>query len=188
MGRANQDRDRFLFTYNGVTFDVIVELDKTPFEFLVGAVYKNWACTMKCEKGFHVSMENEDYYALCDILNLKQSSHKFNSNVFIKYMAEHCPNQCSGNVVDPKYMIRHIQKTVSSSTNEDDKTVFKGWNDHIKDQKKAHNFAKTQKYFGKNIAIFCERNNISSIWTTPEYALERKNGSYPPGYSGNHAK
>lgn len=163
---------------------MIVELDKDPFELLVGAVHYNWACIMKCEKGFRITMEDADFYALRKLLQLESSSEKFTSSAFIRYMATHCPTHYSGTLVDPEYIARHSQKCRHSRTaGDDDKTVFIGWNDHIKDGRTAQNFEKTRKYFGKMIADHCKEHNISSMWTTPDMARERKPGSYPPGYS-----
>ena len=53
-----------------------------------------------------------------------------------------------------------------------EKIYFKGWNDHIKDHNKARNFEKTEFYFGKEIADYCRKNNISSLWT--HIASEKK--------------
>ena len=38
MGRNKAKQDKFSFKYNGVTFDVIVFLEYTPFELLFGIV------------------------------------------------------------------------------------------------------------------------------------------------------
>ena len=50
------------------------------------------------------------------------------------------------------------------------RTIFYRWVDQNKSGRLAHNFEKTETYFGKNVADYCRRHNITSQWLTPEQA------------------
>lgn len=180
MRRSNKDMERFLFTFNNVEFDAIVCIDTKPFELLVGATRKNWACTMKILPGYMINMDDKDFFALCDLLNLKPGKESFLSSHFLKYIAEHCPSQCSAETVNPQHLVKHRASRVNTDE-EPEKTVFLCWDNH-KDGKQARNFDKTQKYFGKRVADFCRKNNISSKWTTPDKANYLHQIEDPPGY------
>ena len=175
----NKERDRFLFTFNNVEFDVIVVLDKTPFELLVGALYRNWACTMKMLPGYDVTMDDKDFFELCRILNLQAGKDSFLSSHFISYMANHCPKECSSEIVNPKHYARHMSSRKNIEDSE--KTVFRGWIEQ-RNGRTARNYSKTEEYFGKKIADFCRERNISSVWTYPTEANYSDDIDLPPGY------
>lgn len=180
MRSANKDMERFVFTFNNVEFDAIVSIDETPFELLVGATHRNWACTMKILPGYIINMDDRDFFDLCYLLNLKPGKESFLSSHFLAHIARHCPAQCSSELVNPKYLVKYRGRRVNAAE-EPEKTVFLCWDEH-KDGKRARNFDKTQKYFGKRVADFCRRNNISSKWTTPDKANYPNHVDEPPGY------
>lgn len=165
MRKKNVDREHFIVTYNSVVFDVIFTIDTTPFKLLIGAKKHNWACLCEMENGFKVEMPDSKFYSLSKILNLKPSKDSLTSFAFLKYIASHAPKTCSERLVNPS-----VFKRFTLSYNSDIKDIFIGWNDHKLDKRKAHNFNKTEEYFGKNVADYCRDNNISSMWTSASKA------------------
>lgn len=181
MLKHKKDIERFLFTYNGVRFDAIYVLSNKPHELLLGALGEsNWACVVKVHCGFKAEMTDEDFFALCKILNLAPGKGSLTSFDFLSYISRHSPRECSPELVNPQYMTRYVAKRVPKNE-EPEKDVFLGWNDHLIDKRKAQNFNKTELYFGKRIANFCRTHNISSMWTTRETG-KGKTASFPPGY------
>lgn len=177
--RANQDRDRFIFSYNGIKFDAIFIVDGSPYKLLVGTIKRNYACILECHPGYRISMEDRDFYALCNILNLTPDKEKFTSIAFLSYIAKNCPDKYSGKPVQPSSMRHYLRDALT--TEEKEKDIFVGWNDHVKDGKTARNFETTEKYLGKKIADFCRANNISSMWTSAKAGEAEKEATFPPG-------
>lgn len=156
------DKEHYTFVFNGFTFDVIISIVSIGYEILVAIHTQNWGCVLNMDYNFNVEMPNNDYYTLRDILNLNWSINHFNSSGFLKLLSEQAPrrsNKCGVKYTElRKYTnYRHID--------EEDKIYFCGWNDHRKDKRKAHNFDKTEFYFGKTVADYCRKNNISSLWS-----------------------
>ncbi len=56
MARYKAKVDRFSFSYNRVTFDVLVFIDRIPFELLFGIVDKNATLVLKLHKGYHLEI------------------------------------------------------------------------------------------------------------------------------------
>lgn len=181
--KANQDRDRFRFSYNGIDFDAIFIVEGEPFRLLVGTIRRNFACVLECHRGYRIEMDNKDFYALCKILNLKAGKDTFTSAGFLSYIARNCPNKYSGRPVQPSAMRHYLRNTLTDEERE--KNIFLGWNDHVRDNKTARNFNTTEKYLGKKIADFCRANNISSMWTSSKDGLAEKESSFPPGMEGS---
>lgn len=181
MAKSGKDIEQFYVTYANVRFDVIYDISKIPFELLIGAINHSWACTLELSRGFATYMSNNDFYSLCDILNLKPGKEHFTSFMFLNHIASKAPAKCSKQVVDPSHLSRFRNKEVKTS-DEPDKIYFVGWNNHQKDKRKAHNFDKTELFFGKRVADYCRTNNISSRWTNKKY--ESCNASYP--WNMNH--
>ena len=78
-------------------------------------------------------------------------------------------SKCSKNPVQPYIM----QKWYPEETDKIDpqrRTVFYRWVDQTKNDRQAHNFKKTEFYFGKKVADYCRTHNITSQWLTPEQA------------------
>lgn len=181
MMRHNQDIDEYYFTFNNVRFNAILDIGTEPFQLLLGTINHNWACVLNVRRGFLTSMAPDDFMKLCEILHLKPGKGVFTSFDFLKYVGEHAPKTCSLKPVPPSHIMPFRKKYMNSS-DEPDKTVFIGWNNHKLDGKQARNFNKTRLIFGDNVAEFCIKNNISSLWTTPNKATE-KTITYPPGYT-----
>lgn len=181
MAKSGKDIEQFYVIYANVRFDVIYDISKIPFELLIGAINHSWACTLEISRGFATYMSNNDFYSLCDILNLKPGKEYFTSFMFLNHIASKAPAKCSKQVVDPSHLSRFRNKEVKTS-DEPDKIYFVGWNNHQKDKRKAHNFDKTELFFGKRVADYCRTNNISSRWTNKKY--ESCNASYP--WNMNH--
>lgn len=164
MAKSKKDIEQFYVTYANVQFDVIYDISKSPFELLIGAVGLNWACVLQINRGFTTQMSDTDFYELCKILNLKPGKETFTSYKFLGFVANKAPKYCSKATVHPEHFIKFIKRN-KRTVSESDKIYFKGWNNHIKDGRIAHNFDKTEQFFGKNIAEYCRNNNISSVWT-----------------------
>ena len=181
MIRHNQDIDEYKFSFNKVNFHAILDIGTTPFQLLLGTVNHNWACVLNLNMGFKTSMSTTDFMKLCEILHLKPGKGTFTSFDFLKYVGEHAPKSCSLKPVQPSH-IMPFRKQYIKSSDEPNKTVFLGWNDHKSDGKTARNFDKTRLFLGDEVANFCIKHNISSLWTTPDKAPE-KTVTYPAGYS-----
>lgn len=180
MRKHNQDLDSFEFIYNHIKFEVIIDISIVPFQLLLSTALKNWACVLELHTGYSTSISTNDFFALCKVLDLKPSKETFTSFAFLSYINVRCPKACSLKPVQPKLIMPFRKKYISNS-DEPNKTIFLGWNDHKLDKRKAHNFGKTELFLGKRVADYCRKNNISSLWTTPDKASERK-VTYPEGY------
>lgn len=182
MRKSNADIAHFYINYARVQFDIIVDIGEAPFEIMIGAIRYTWACTLFMKSGYKISMNYGDYKALCDILNLTPGGEEhFTSIVFLRFIAEHVPTEYNGQIVDPVSLMP-FRKTRIRKSDEPNKTVFKGWNDHIKDKREAHNFDKTELFFGKSVADYCRAHNISSMWTTPQNVALNVNAHLPKGF------
>ena len=182
MKKNNQDIDKYTFVFNSITFELILDISYSPYDILIGARAKNWACTLKMFPGYTVSMSDKDFYSLCNILNLKPSKDSFTSFKFLKYINDHAPRFCSSSIVRPSDLMPY-RKNKIKKTDEADKTVFWGWNDHQIDKRKAQNFAKTELFFGKRVADYCREKNISSIWHKKQNGIIEKTPTYPNGFN-----
>ena len=171
MQRTGSDREHFTVVYAAVMFDVIISTDITPNEILIGGQGINWACIMGISETLEIFMQDKDFYALRDLLNLQGNGiEKFGSNIFLRYISEHAPNHCARNPVQPQIMQRYFNDR-ANKINPTGRTVFYRWRDQSKQGKNAHNFAKTEFYFGKRVSDYCRNHNISSQWLTPEQAV-----------------
>lgn len=179
MSNNSVDMEHFSFCYANVNFDVILDISTQPFELMVGTKRHNWACVMEMYTGYKVEMSDEDFYRLRSILNLNSNDkNKFNSCIFLKFLAGKAPKKSSGYLLDPSYVVP-FRKSQISKSDEPEKIVFIGWNDHSKDHRKAQNFDKTQLLLGKRCADYCRKHNISSMWTTPDKAKLKTHVTYP---------
>ena len=161
MKENNVDKDKFSFVYK-VKFDVIVAIVHEGDELLVGLHTVNYGFVVKVNQNFVAELKEDDYYNLCKYLNLSFRNDGFTSNVFLKLLSSKIPDHYSGYKYSYKDMIPFLK---CKPIDEAQKIYFKGWNDHTKDHNKAHNFEKTEFYFGKEVADYCRVNNISSLWT-----------------------
>ena len=79
MGRNQAHIDKFRFQYNQVEFEVIVLLERTPFEMLFGVIGHNFSFVLNLNKGYELEeLSDEIFYRLCNILNLKPGKKGFN--------------------------------------------------------------------------------------------------------------
>lgn len=170
MITKSSDREHFRAHYARVTFDIIISLDITPHEILIGGRGINWACIMQISDDFEIVMLDSDFYALRDSLNLQANGiEKFGSYIFIKAISEQAPEYCSEYPVQPTIMQRWYPNR-TTDIDPENRTVFYRWVDQNKHGNEAHNFDKTERYFGKHVAKYCQEHNISSQWLTPEQA------------------
>lgn len=171
MMKKHSDREHFCVTYATVTFDIIISLDVPPSEILIGGEGINWACAMKISDDLEITMPDKDFYALRKALPLKKNGiENLGFYIFLNFIAVHAPKHCSGTPVQPPVMQRWYSKKVDSIDPEN-RTVFYRWVDQNERGNKAHNFEKTEAYFGKSVADYCRKHNISSQWLTPEQAV-----------------
>lgn len=161
MRKAGKDIEQFNAKYANLTFDVIYDISHSPFELLIGAPYTNWGCILKIEQGFRTKMSDEDFYTLCNLLNLKPSKETLTSFKFLLNIACQAPKKCTNEIVDSIHLIP-FRKNKIKNTEEPNKIYFIGWNNHLKDKRQAHNFEKTELFFGKKVADYCKKHNISS--------------------------
>lgn len=161
MKQHNVDKDRFTFTYK-IKFDVIISIVEKGYELLIGLHSANLGFVIYVNEKFVAELKDKDYLKLCKCLNLTYKNDKFTSNLFLKLLSSKIPESYTGYKHTYKEMIPFVKcKPIEESK----KIYFKGWNDHMKDKNKAHNFEKTEFYFGKEVADYCRKNNISSIWS-----------------------
>lgn len=173
MKENHVDKDRFSFVYK-VRFDVIVAIVSDGYELLIGLHSINKGLLIKVSPNYVAELKEDDYFNLRDWLNLSYKNDGFTSNVFLSLLSSKIPEKYSGYKYSYEDMIPYLK---CKPVDESEKKYFKGWNDHIKDHKEAHNFDKTEFYFGKKIADYCRQNNISSIWTNK---ANEKNMYYNP--------
>lgn len=162
MKANNVDKEHYLFNYNGFTFDVILSIANIGYEILIAIHTHNWGCVLQMNNNYNVDMADQDYYSLCNILNLNWSKNHFNSSAFLRLLSENSPQCSNGQGVDYKELRKYLPYR---QVDESEKKYFCHWNDHQKDHRTARNFDKTEFYFGKKVADYCRKNNISSIWS-----------------------
>ncbi len=162
MKRNHVDKDRFSFDYK-TRFDVIISVVNDGFELLIGLHKINKGLLIKVSPDYVAELKDEAYFNLCHWLNLSYKKEGFTSNKFLILLSEKIPRNYSGYKYTYEDMIPYLK---CKPINEAEKIYFKGWNNHIKDHNKARNFEKTEFYFGKEIADYCRKNNISSLWET----------------------
>lgn len=181
MSRTGSDREHFIVIYAAVTFDVIISTDIMPKEILIGGRGINWACIMEISETLEITMHDKDFFNLRDSLDLQHNGiEKFGSYIFLRYIAEHAPTHCAAIPVQPHIMQKYYPDRISA-IDPSDRTVFYRWVDQTAQGKKAHNFAKTEQYFGKRVANYCRKHNITSQWLTPNqaFALHIQTVRYP---------
>lgn len=162
MKKHKVEKEHYKFMFNGFTFDVILSFVLDSYELLVAIHTHNWGCVLKMNKYYYVEMSNEDYFSLCNILNLNWNENHFSSAAFLRLLSQNAPLTSSCLGVTHNELRRYLPYRY---VDEADKIYFCGWNDHKSDNRKAHNFDKTEYYFGKSVADYCRKHNISSLWS-----------------------
>lgn len=166
MKRNNKSLEQFQFTYNKFIFDCILDIGASPFEIMLGISGKNFACILFVQDEFITEMADEDYYNLRDILNLNWNEHHFSSFLFLRILDSHFPSNCSPSPVPIEHIIPFRASQLSESEREEG-YIFAGWLPHKgKNNGHARNINKTRLLLGNSVAEYCERNDISSKWTT----------------------
>lgn len=166
----NIDREHFIAVYARVTFDVIITLDAVPHEILIGGRGINWACVMTISDDLEIIMPDNDFYSLRNSLELHANGiEKFGSYIFLKAISEQAPHISARVLVQPAVMQRWYPDRIRNADPEE-RTVFYRWVEQDQCGRQAHNFNKTEVYFGRNVADYCRRHNITSQWLTPEKA------------------
>ncbi|GIO23003.1 DUF6037 family protein [Oceanobacillus sp. J11TS1] len=175
MGENNAKMDKFKFTYNNVEFEVIIFIDRKPYELLFGIIDRNFSFILYLEKGYKLSnLSKQDFYKLCEILNLKPGKETFTSFKFLKHVAKQLPTQYSKSNIEPHEIAWYKAKYVP----EPDKIYFCGWRTYSPDSPhSAKNFEKTREFLGEKTYQFCKKNNISSRWTAEP---KKRIDYYPP--------
>lgn len=160
------EKEHYSFIYNHFTFDIILSLTANAYEILIAIHACNWGCVLEMDRNLNVYMQDNDYYSLCKILKLNWNNDHFNSFLFLRLLSEKAPATSNKQGVDYRYLQKYLSYR---NVDEKEKIYFCRWNDHITDKRIAHNFDKTEFYFGPTVANYCRRNNISSLWTADKY-------------------
>ena len=177
MGRNNAKIDKFRFTYNKVEFEVIVLIERSPFELLFGVIGYNYSFSLTLRAGYELQeLPDEVFYKLCDILNLKPGRESLTSYKFLKYVAKRIPTRYSKTKIQPHEIAKYKQRNIDDAH----KIYFCGWKFYEGSERNAKNFEKTKKWLGDEAYEFCKRNNISSCWTHID--LKRKDYYSPHEY------
>ena len=177
MGRNNAKIDKFRFTYNKVEFEVIVLIERSPFELLFGVIGYNYSFSLPLRAGYELQeLPDEVFYKLCDILNLKPGRESLTSYKFLKYVAKRIPTRYSKTKIQPHEIAKYKQRNIDDAH----KIYFCGWKFYEGSERNAKNFEKTKKWLGDEAYEFCKRNNISSCWTHID--LKRKDYYSPQEY------
>lgn len=162
MGLHKVKQDKFSFQYNKVKFDVVVLIEREPFELLFGVVNVNFCFTLRLFKGYKLEVLPEDvFYALCQILNLRPGKEGLTSLKFLDYFASRIPSKYSGRKIQPDEIAVYKKKNIDES----DKIYFKGWRTHVTDGKHVRNLEKTRAILGDEAYEYCKKYNISSCWS-----------------------
>ena len=176
MKRKHVDMNQFSVAFNKIEFDVIYDVGCTPFELLIGAKYINWATTVQINAGYTANMDDKDFYKLCTILNLKPGKDTFTSFTFLRFIANNAPKEAKDEIISSTSVAKFRKKIIPSAQDKD-KIYFVGWNDHKKDGRIAKNFEKTKLLLGTNIADYCRKHNISSMWS--DQPRDHQKETYP---------
>lgn len=180
MRRHQVQIDKFRFAYNKVEFEVIVLIERSPYELLFGVIEHNFSFVLKLKKGYQLEKLSDGiFYKLCEILKLKPGKESFTSIEFLKYFAQRIPRYYSGSRVQPHEIAPYKTKDVPEA----DKIYFCGWKLYNDSNKHARNFEKTKKWLGDEAYNFCIEHNISSCWT--DDPKMRKDYHKPNEHYGN---
>ena len=156
------DKEHYSFVFKGFTFDVVLSIVSTGYEILVAIHSRNWGCALEMNKYFCVEMPDISYFELRDILQLNASKDKFYSSVFLTLLSTKAPHQSNRKGVSYNELRNYLPYRKVDEAN---KIYFCGWNTHISDGRNARNFDKTEFFLGKNVADYCRKHNISSMWS-----------------------
>lgn len=163
MHRQSVTQDKFQFQYNKVRFDVIILIDREPFELLFGVIGYNYCFTLNLYRGYELeNLTDEVFYNLCNILNLRPGKETFTSYKFLQYFEKKIPPKYSSKKVEPDEVAIYKKRNII----EGDKIYFIGWKLHNTDGRTVRNLEKTRQLLGEETYEFCKINNISSCWSS----------------------
>lgn len=174
MRRNSAQIDKFRFRYNDVEFEVIVLIERAPYELLFGVIGHNFSFVLKLNRGYELEELPDDvFFRLCKILNLKAGKERFTSFMFLKHFAKKIPEHYSGRKVQPHEVAIYRRRDIPEA----DKIFFCGWRFYVGSDRHARNFNKTKALLGDEAYEFCKAHNISSCWTD---CAERRKEYYTP--------
>ena len=169
MGRNKVKQDKFSFRYANLQFQVIILIEREPFELLFGLVDYNFSFTLCLRKGFELDdMPDDVYFYLRSLMKLQKCDEVLTSYKLMQYFAARIPQKYSGKKVEPHEIAVYKQRDVPESK----KIYFKGWQSHETDGKHVKNLEKTRQWLGNDAYEYCKKYNISSCWS--DHPSERK--------------
>lgn len=162
MGRNKAKQDKFSFRYANLQFQVIVLIEREPFELLFGVVDHNFSFTLCLRRGFNLDdMPDDVYFYLRKLLKLQKCDEGLTSYKLMQYFASKIPKKYSGKKVEPHEIAVYKQQNVPES----EKIYFKGWRSHETDGRHVQNLEKTRQWLGNDAYEYCKKYNISSCWS-----------------------
>lgn len=168
MRRNDKSLEQFYFTFHKVTFDCILDIGAHPYEMMIGATGSNFACILYINSDYVTEMSNRDYINLCRLLNLNWNKNHFSSFCFLCFVDSSIPARSSPVPVPVENVIPFRASRLTDKEREEG-FIFAGWLTHKgKNNGHARNINKTRQLLGSTVAAYCERNDISSKWTTNE--------------------
>lgn len=178
MKQEKKYQEQFSFFLAGAEFEVIFLIDRTPFELLIGIKGTQLAFILTVKPYFIVAAIPDNIFKeLKKYLKLSYGLTEFTSKDFLHRLESSAPIKCSSEIVQP----HQVAKYKKDSIPDPQKIYFLGWNNHLKDGRNARNIWKTRSICGDAVANFCEKNNISSMWS--DQIKDTKRYSSPPGYA-----
>jgi hypothetical protein len=162
------ERYKFIFTYNGVDFDVFFFIDG-DFWLYFGVLKYNLYFEKRVKKGFiiDVGFDEDTYTNLIEVLKLNYSENgPFKPSYFFNEFNKKIPDRAYKKFVPkPHEIARHIR-----NVEECDKIYFCGWLDNniAGNHVQKSNLIKTQKLLSQDAYEMCKEKNISSKWTDIE--------------------
>lgn len=179
MRKNHKSLEQFEFEYKntGIVFDCIIDIDANPFEIMIGTKGLNFSCILYVKKGFVTEMRDTDFYKLRDILNLTKGENPFTSFAFLKYLDSKFPLESCPEPVAVEHIIPYRAQKLAPQERAEG-FIFAGWLPHEgKNNGHVRNINKTRQLLGEQAAQYCERNDVSSKWSTKE--AERKKLTFP---------
>lgn len=167
MKENHKTLEYFSFKYH-CEFECLLDIGVSPFQLLVGISGISFAFILEIKPGFKTEMKSSDYFKLCDILDLNYKDNSFSSLTFLNIINSNIPSSSNAEFVSPE-KIYSLRANTFSKEEKEEGFIFCGWLPHAeKNNGHVRNIPKTRKLLGSFVADFCEKNDISSKWTTDE--------------------
>ncbi|EKT3972901.1 hypothetical protein SL054_001277 [Flavobacterium psychrophilum] len=168
-GIKSENETYFIFPFvkNGIKFDVLFDIFKTPFQLHFLLKSSNLSFKVIVEKGFEIkpNLDKADYKNLCNVLGLKyDANNPFKPHLFFQEFNNAIPNY-NKRVVKNQELLPFYKLDIE----ENDKLFFDGfieWN-KLKNGKKVSekNLEKTRILYSEHFD-YCKRENVSIRYTT----------------------